>query len=142
MLKQNDKGWTGLFTAVVDKNFDQVKMILDQAKQLDVLRDLIDKTDLEGRSPLWVASFKGVNNICKLLLENKSDVNKSNKYGVSPLCVASHEGHATIVKTLLANEASIDQPTNDGATPLFMASQFGHSKVVQLLIDNGASIHQ
>ena len=101
MLKQNEKGWTGLFTAVVDKNFDQVKSILDAGKQLDVLRDLIDKTDVEGRSPLYIASSGGVNRLCQSLLENKSDVNKSRKDGYFPLSVASQRGHTEVVNRQL-----------------------------------------
>ena len=89
LLKQEKDGDTGLMTAVVHKNFDQVKSILDAGRQLDVLKDVIDKTDLAGRSPLWVASSDGLNNICQLLLESKSDVNKSNKNGTSPLFIAS-----------------------------------------------------
>ena len=143
LLKKDKKGRTGLMTAVVRKNIDQVQSILDQAKQLDVLIDLIDKTDVdEGRSPLWQASGRGVNNICQLLLENKADVNKGNKNGASPLFVASQNGHTEVVQTLLENKAYIDQPDNNGATPLYIASQNGHSTVAQLLIDNGASIHK
>ena len=129
-------------TAVVNENIDQVKSIIDQAKQLDILRALIDKTDVEGRSPLWQASGTGVNNICQLLLENKADVNKSDKTLGSPLFVASQKGHTEVVQTLLDNNASIDQPKNDDATPLFIACEKGQSTVVQMLIDNGASIHQ
>ena len=97
LLKQDEDRDTGLMTAVVDKNFDQVKSILDAGKQLDVLRDLIDKTDVEGRSPLYIASSGGVNRICQLLLKNKSDVNKSRKDGYFPLSVVSQRGHTEVV---------------------------------------------
>ena len=125
-------------TAVIHKNIDHVQMILDQAKQLDILRDLIDKTEVKGRSPLWQASGSGVNNICKLLLENKSDVNKSSKKGSSPLFVASQNGHSRIVQMLLDNKASINQPDKYGATPLYIASDSGHSTIVDILLQNGA----
>ena len=80
-------------TAVIHKNIDQVQMILDQAKQLDILKDLIDKTEVERKSPLWVASGHGVNNICQLLLENKSDVDGT-------IEVEGLEVHGTFVVSL------------------------------------------
>ena len=126
--------------AAVDRNdIAEVENILDMATHLNVSKDLIDTVNLEGKGPLYQASWKGFHEICKVLLDNNCDPNLCEKDGRSPLYKASGEGHSTAVETLVNCKASVDQPMNDGTTPLIIASQNGHFQVVETLIKNGAN---
>ena len=125
--------------AIDNNNIEKIREIIEQATQLNILDELINKPDHEGRSPLWSSSLKGRNDIVQLLLSNGADINLSNKNGSSPLYIAAQEGHSNVVQTLINNNASIDKAKNDCATPLYVACQNGHLEVVQLLLNNKAN---
>ena len=128
--------------AVANNNIEEFQEIIEQATQLNILEELINKTDNDGRSPLYVASWKGRNDIAQLLLSNGADINLLKKDGTSPLSAAAQYGHSNVVQTLLSNKADINLSDKDGTSPLFVAAQEGHSNVVQTLINNNASIDQ
>lgn len=140
LLKQDSNGFTGLINAVEGNNFQKLRMILNDASGLNVLIELIDKTDIGGRSALWKSCFYGFNNIAQYLISRKADINLPNENGASPLYVASEKGHTTTVQLLLANNARVDQAANDGVTPLWIACQEGHIDVVKLLHQHGADL--
>ena len=142
LLKQDEKGDTGLKIAVYNNNIEKTREIIQQASQLNILKELINKTDHERRSPLYIACWKGRDSIAQLLLSKKANINLSKKDGTSPLLVAAQIGQSNVVQTLSSHKADINLSDKDGYSPLFVAAENNHSNVVQILIDNNASINQ
>ena len=124
--------------AVINNNIEKIRVIIEEASQLNIPVELINKTNHEGRSALFSACLEGRNDIAQLLLSNTADINLSDKDGRSPLIVAAEYGHSNVVQTLINSNASIDQAKNNGVTPLWQACQNGHLKTVEILLNNNA----
>ena len=125
--------------AVDDKDINEIKSIINNATNLNILSDLIDKTSFEkGQSALWRATSGGSTEIVQILLDNKADVNLAAKKGASPLFIASAAGHLDIVKCLIDHKAAVDQAMNDGSTPFLAACFEGHLQTLKILIQHGA----
>ena len=98
------------------------------------------KTNVEARnakdeSPLMLASFSGLLDIAKKLIDRGADVNKP---GWAPLHYAATRGHVAVMDLLLENHAYIDAASPNGSTPLMMASLYGTAAAVKLLLEAGA----
>ena len=108
-----------------------------------LLRDssLANCADSDGRSPLFWASFKGLESVVRLLLKNGATIDSADsKGGWTPLFVACQKGQDATVRLLLEKGASVNLANNDGATPLFIACEKGHESTARLLLDKGASV--
>ena len=113
-----------------------------------------------GKTPLWIAAFKGHEQIVQLLLEKGNpNVDLPNqvillivsffffsvshfffcvKYGITPLYIAAFKGHEQIVQLLLEKgKSNVDFANKDGTTPLFCAAFKGHEQIVQILLEKG-----
>lgn len=108
-------GGTPLYLAVIFEHVPLVKLLLAHK---DIL---VDKPDLDGRTPLWDASFYGFDNIACLLLAAKAKVNECAYKGMTPLYAAAQEGRKTTVKLLLANGAAVQMANCRGFSPLHIA---------------------
>ena len=101
--------------------------------------------DVNGYSPLFMASSKGYAEVAEMLISNGAIVNDKSNYRYSPLYFASRYGHVEVVDILIKNGAIVNEDHKDHTaefTPLFVASQYGHKKVVQLLLSKGATIDE
>ena len=88
-----------------------------------------DKSDNEGRTPMYISSGRGHLEVVRLLVEAKADKEKSDRNGVTPIYVASAGGQLEVVKLLLEANADKNKADNHGATPIYIASecsQFGN----------------
>ena len=81
----------------------------------------IEKIDIDGRTPLYIASKNGHLEIVKVLIASGALLDKANADGRTPLCRASDEGHLEIVMLLIANKANFIHINNEGKTPLDLA---------------------
>ena len=52
LTQENKEGLSVIYVAVVNEDINKVQIILDDAKQLNVLKVLIKTIDLDGLSPL------------------------------------------------------------------------------------------
>ncbi|KAL7273058.1 hypothetical protein RUND412_004116 [Rhizina undulata] len=91
----------------------------------------------EKLTPLWVASFYKLWDICKSLLRsNPGDCNISNNLGQTPLFWAAYDGNEEVVKLLLEVEGvDVDFRNGSGRTPLSVAASGGHETVIKLLLE-------
>lgn len=81
------------------------------AKIIEIAPKLVNMTDNDNETPLFV-SVRGSNvNLIKLLLNNKADVNIRNKMGVIPLHLAAEEGSIEMVELLLNNGSKVTKCT-------------------------------
>ncbi|KAM3149290.1 hypothetical protein ABEW05_010451 [Botrytis cinerea] len=95
----------------------------------------------ECHTTIIIASYFGLNEIVKLLLERGADIeSKDSKYGQTPLLWAAENGHDTVVKLLLEKGADIESKDRNGQTPLLLAAINGHDAVVKLLLEKDADI--
>merc|ERR550532_1995898 len=81
----------------------------------------LNSKNLDGDTPLIIATREGqVDNIEALLGQNV-DVNIANNKGDTPLINAAEKGQRTIVEQLLIRGASVDVSNEKGDTPLIVA---------------------
>jgi ankyrin repeat protein len=104
----------------------------------------IDEVDMQGRTPLWIASANGRLPVVKVLLDYGADPNKArNDDGfLLPLYVASWKGYNLVVEALLEKGADPNKArTGDGRTPLYRASEKGYLDIVEALLNHGAAVN-
>lgn len=114
-------GASSLFIASEQGNTDAVKLILEKAKNLDILEQLIDKHKLSGATPLHVASYLGYRDIVEILLQNKANPNTSLfTNNNTPLYDSINEGKLDVSELLLEYNA-------DSSTYCINAGQCMHA---------------
>ena len=97
-----------------------------------------DNSNLEGSSPLWLASKYANYDVATFLLEKGVEVDAENILGRTALLEASINGDERIVHSLLEQNASVNIWFSHCGTALFKALENGHEKVAYLLLQNGA----
>ncbi|EMR87686.1 putative ankyrin repeat protein [Botrytis cinerea BcDW1] len=95
----------------------------------------------ECHTTIIIASYFGLDEIVKLLLERDADIeSKDSEYGQTPLSWAAKNGYDAVVKLLLEKGADIDSKDSYARTPLLWAADNGRDAVVKLLLEKGADI--
>jgi len=128
ILKSKQKAASYLVTKVVRGEIGGVERIL----ALD--RELVNKTDNLGRTPLQIACNFGRLDIVEFLLERGADIDEDTLFGGTPLQIACDSGKLDVVKFLLKNGADVNKAENDPDTPLLIACNNGHLDIVKLLL--------
>ena len=73
--------------------------------------------------------------IIKLLINNKTDLNKKDKYGYTPLMRAlEYKSNANVVKLLITNKTDINQKFENGDTPLILLFEKYSEKNIALIL--------
>jgi len=94
----------------------------------------VDCIDEHGTTPLQYASFRGLNELCKVLIEKGADVNaKTHDQGYSALMFASISNHTAVVRLLLENDADVDYTNLIGRNASQMASFVNSLESVDLI---------
>ena len=92
----------------------------------------------DGETMLWVAAFKGLLPVVKILLATPGiKVNLAKQsLGYTPLMAATFHGNSEVVKQLLTSPLiDVNQAeTNGGISPLWKAAQHGRVEIVKLLL--------
>jgi len=140
--KRKTDGATALFVACREGAIECVRQLLTN----DLI--LINNSKTNGRSPLFIASFFGHNEIVEMLMDHSHkmrkkqmnhgqlDVNQCDSKGFTPLFVAAQNGHTKIVTMLLKNMADVNQAEQRGHTPLWISALRGHVEVVRVLLSH------
>eukprot|EP00397_Hematodinium_sp_SG-2012_P013871 GEMP01014096.1.p1 GENE.GEMP01014096.1~~GEMP01014096.1.p1 ORF type:complete len:707 (+),score=164.75 GEMP01014096.1:50-2122(+) len=84
---------------------------------------------------LLVAVQRGMEDLVKILLEGKGDVNAARDEvdGRTSLMIAAHAGRTAIVEDLLDARADITTISKNGRNAAWWASRSGHSHIVEIL---------
>lgn len=117
------------------------------------VKELIEKgadvnfKDKDSMNALIWASYSGYNDIVKLLIENKTEINAKGRLctmcdNETALSLAASSGYLEIVKLLLNNGADIKFKTKDKKTALTAAISQGHIEIVKLLLEKGAEVER
>ncbi|ESO00856.1 hypothetical protein HELRODRAFT_82432, partial [Helobdella robusta] len=110
------------FISLVDKNqLDRVTQLLTK-KKIDPTKIDPNKgySALDGKTPLALAAEKGQASICKLLIENGSDVNDPDAENRTPLLLAASKGHPSVCDYLINKGARIDALDKKGRILFFL----------------------
>ncbi|CAI8045836.1 Protein phosphatase 1 regulatory subunit 12A [Geodia barretti] len=79
-----------------------------------------------------------VEEVERLLSEEKADINSVNKDGLTALHQCCIDDDYETVQLLVEKGANLDSHDNEGWTPLHAAASCGHDHIVSFLLDNGA----
>lgn len=131
----DSRGNSVLSLAITEKSIDVAKLLIN-SPSID-----LERPSLAGETPLMMASYNGLLDIVKYLVEQRSV--EINHPGWCALHYAATNGHEPIVRFLLDKGAYVDPESPNGTTALMMAARGGHINIVKLLLDRGAdlSIH-
>jgi ankyrin repeat protein len=130
-------GGTCLHFAAVSGDVEVMRMLLAQPT-VDV-----GARDEDGETPLhWASSFPGCpQELIKLLLENRANVNEQDNNSQAPLFEACMRGNVESARLLLEHNADVDDvETIYGNTALHAAVGSGNLKLVELLVENKADM--
>jgi len=98
----------------------------------------VNLVNVEGFSPLILASYRGNTEVAKYLIENGANINAKSSMG-TPLMAAVVKGNLEIVNMLLDKKADANISDPNGMTALIYASMFKNYEATKLLIRSGAN---
>lgn len=133
-LKGKSDEKSALNAASTKGKVESVEILLNYGAQ-------VDSEDINGWTPLYVATMNQHVNVVKVLLGRGADPNMQDIMGECPLIRASTFGYAEIVKALLVHGAQVDIQKENGSSPLVAASLMGRTEIVQMLVDHGAQVN-
>ena len=107
--KRKTDGATALFVACREGAVECVRQLLTNNLIL------INNSKTNGRSPLFIASFFGHNEIVEMLMNHSHKMRK---------------------KSMVHGQLDVNQCDSKGFTPLFVAAQNGHTRIVTMLLKN------
>jgi len=94
--------------------------------------------NVDGFTPLIMASYLGHGEIVKQLLRAGASIEAKDNLGFTALQAAAQEGRLEVVRILISKNANVNTHSNDKATPLIKATELGHLQVVRVLLNAGA----
>ena len=115
------------------------RMIVSLAQTID-MKILVNKTDAELQTPLFLAASNGHAKAVDILLGKEADMEISKLENFTPLYSAAASGHVEVVKTLLAQGANKNATLSKPWTPLHAAARYNHVAIVKILLEDGAII--
>jgi ankyrin repeat protein len=101
----------------------------DETKRKSIIQDLvtngarINKFNDRMRTPLSIASERGLLEAIRILLEAEADVHLADDENNLPLHLASKHGHIDVVKELLRYGVNIERCNGIGLTPRMLAGE-------------------
>ena len=122
----SEAGMTPLHMAVDNNRSGAVSMLL-QYEDIDV-----NAKDIQGRTPLYIASYYGYSHIANLLIAKNAQPDIQTKEGKTALYVAAEKGYISIVRLLLNTKYG----STTGVTPLHIAVANNQSDIVKLLLEH------
>ncbi|RAR08289.1 b-cell lymphoma 3-encoded protein [Stemphylium lycopersici] len=126
--------------------FTQLHLIVLELQFLDLVQVLktyandIDAPDVNGRTALFWAAWRGDCMSVSILLKYGADVNKTDNQAWTPLAKACRAGHLGVVQCLLDAKASLTMATSQGFQPIHLATdnKLDGESIVKELLRRGA----
>ena len=145
--EQDGNGYSALHTAINGKKIEFAEMLLGIQPHIN-----INLKDGRGNTPLLLAVQERLDDIVRVLLKFKADLEPRNKKGETAFLLAiKHKAESTwknmlsesTWKTMLQNSDGIILNEGGGAIPtaLHMAAKHGQLEVVQQLLEHGADVN-
>ncbi|MBT5413445.1 MAG: hypothetical protein HOK81_02465 [Rhodospirillaceae bacterium] len=125
---------TPLQEAVAAGDLPEVRSVLARGEDAE-------GRDIDGRTALINAGWRGDPNIAETLLEVGADPDIVDHEGKSALIWAGSNGNLSVTALLVGAGAELDIQDKQGLTALMRAAWNGHTKVVEALLRAGADTH-
>ena len=109
---QDNTGWTPLYAAVQEENFDLVKLLIENGADVNV-------QDKDGWAPLHYAAFWDSVDIIKLLIENGVDPFIKNKDGKIPLDYCKNQEVRQLLEDYMKKYHSIQEKIKRNESSIF-----------------------
>lgn len=124
----------------------QLKVIEELIKNLADLKTNLDTYNEDGRTPLYVAIWRGNVEAVKLLIKYGASINDNYERNRTPLHIAVGRKQLEIVKLLIKSGANVNAKTKnhgkDDLTPMHLAIFANTPEFIELLADHGATINE
>jgi ankyrin repeat protein/uncharacterized protein YegL len=104
-----------------------VKFFLDRGSELD-------RQNILGNSPLWVACSQRYPCIIDELLERGADPNLVNRKGNAPMYSVCQRGPKKVIETLLSYGTKVDYINDNGDTLILICCRNGQHEILELLL--------
>jgi len=125
-VNQDDE--SSLFKASEKGSLPHVKFFIEKGAE-------IDKPNILGNTPLWIACAKRYPCIIAELIDNGADVNYINLKGNPPIYSICQKGPLKIAEQLLAKGASVTHINKNGDTIVLLCCRNGQPKILELLLN-------
>jgi len=122
--------------AILENNISYVKEYIKKFKQVDAP---LTNNDYRNRM-IHLASRTKYNEILKMLIALKANLNIKNKLGETPIHLAVQGRNLDNIETLLSQGVDLTIPTNKGETPMFYAMATGDKRIINMLYMNNSPI--
>ncbi|XP_055959247.1 uncharacterized protein LOC126832001 [Patella vulgata] len=100
----------------------------------------VEEQDSDNATALYWSACRGYPEICKVLLDFRSQVNTKVKWGSTPLHAAADRGQIDCIKILIyEGKADVNVQNDRGDTPLHLSCYRGFVDIVRILIDARAN---
>ena len=109
-----------------------IRLHLMAVRRLTTAKSVINATNRQGATPLFIASEQGHGHLVTSFLLYGADIALTKHNGTTPLHAASRRGHVDVVHSLVAHGANLNAMDRNGETAPF--SQYGHVSIVQYLL--------
>jgi ankyrin repeat protein len=132
-----------LIQAAAKGYVDSVRFLLERGANSNI-KDEVTKTSALHQaicSPTAPRPNPAEEQIIKLLIENKANVDSNDNYGNTPLHQALNFNRLEAVQVLISNKANPDVANSAGVTPLHLAVSKGSVEAVEILIKAGADVN-
>ncbi|KAL5132726.1 Pentatricopeptide repeat-containing protein [Glycine soja] len=123
-------------------NLSRVKEIIQNYSNYET-KDLLAKQNLEGETPLYVASANGHALVIREILKylDLQTVSIAAKNGYDPFHIAAKQGHLEVLRELLHSFPNLAMTTDlSNSTALHTAATQGHIDVVNLLLESDSNL--
>ena len=94
----------------------------------------VDDPDLEGRTAVIEAAWRGYPNIVKSLISNGANLAATDGTGKNAVIWAAINGHAEVISGLISAGAPTNEQDDEGMTALMRAAWNGHTDAVDALL--------
>lgn len=98
----------------------------------------VNKSTLDGVTPLMLAAGNGNIELLQLFLDKGAQIDAVNIYDSTALMYASRYGKEEVVRFLLSHKADPNLVNENSSTALILALENKHMEIVKILLDNGA----
>ncbi|XP_028249398.1 ankyrin repeat domain-containing protein 50 [Parambassis ranga] len=129
---KDDLGWTPLHAAACEGHRAVCAALTERGSMARV-----GEMDIEGRTPLILASQEGHGSTVKLLLDRRSPIDHRAYDGHSALSAALLEGHTDVAELLMKRGADTDVRDAEGRPLLYLLVLEGRLDMASLLIEKG-----
>jgi ankyrin repeat protein len=131
--KEDASGLTPIFTAIIRRNQEMVKLLIDRGA-------LVRVGDSNLREPIHFAGFMNDMSMVELLLENGAVIDTRAIGAATPLIHSSLSNRYRLSRFLIDHGADINIQCNSLTTPLYFASLNNNLEYLNYLLDAGADV--